>query len=388
MNIFKRGLAAVMLFLLATSCLNNKNENAVVITISNKAQLKSFRNSINSGKSDYYAILTTNIDLEGEEWTPIGINGNYPYKGVFNGNGKTIKNFKITSTEDNQGLFGYLEGGYISNLTVEDADITGGNYVGAICGKVFDDGYIYVCNVKSSTVTATGSYVGGIVGYAATSPLLNCYNDATITGVGSVGGVAGNSTSSTVTNCSNSGTITATSDYAGGVIGYAYSSYITSCYNEGTINGANYSGGVAGRISSTIAACYNTGAVSGAAGVGGVTGYATNFYTETTPTTIAACYNTGSISGSKDVGGVVGETISSTTLAGCYFTTGSASYGIGSLSSDEGTTSITLSDLNAISSDPILPSAIDNMNEAIMDEDASIGYRYTVGTTTPILKKK
>lgn len=103
--------------------------------------------SIGKGKytmSDNY-ILDANISLT-EEWTAIGDDDN-PFTGSFNGNGFTISNLKITSKTANYiGLFGYVEGGTIYNVTLSNVDINsaGGNgkHVGAIVAMCFD-GKIY-----------------------------------------------------------------------------------------------------------------------------------------------------------------------------------------------------------------------------------------------------
>ena len=64
--------------------------------ISNADDLKAFRELVNGGKADACAILIDNIDLENEEWTPIGSPGiggpgvtvsipSKPFKGIFDG---------------------------------------------------------------------------------------------------------------------------------------------------------------------------------------------------------------------------------------------------------------------------------------------------------------
>ena len=67
------------------------------------------------------AVLTTNIDLSGVAWTPIGSESNR-YTGTFDGAGHTISNLKVdNSSADYQGFVGYLEsGGAIQNLTLDE----------------------------------------------------------------------------------------------------------------------------------------------------------------------------------------------------------------------------------------------------------------------------
>ena len=187
------------------------------------------------------AVLTTNIDLGGADWTPIGSKSNR-YTGTFDGAGHTISNLKVdNSSADYQGFVGYLgSGGAIQNLTLDEScSVTGSYYVGGICGRNY-------------------------------GTIKNCYNSASVSGSMYVGGVCGSSASGTITNCANGGAVT-DGDYVGGVCGYNFST-IKNCYNTGTVSGAWYVGGVCGYNRSTIESCYNTGTVGGSSYVGGVCG--------------------------------------------------------------------------------------------------------------------
>ena len=199
------------------------------------------------------AVLTTNIDLGGADWTPIGSKSNR-YTGTFDGAGHTISNLKVdNSSADYQGFVGYLgSGGAIQNLTLDEScSVTGSYYVGGICGRNY-------------------------------GTIKNCYNSASVSGSMYVGGVCGSSASGIITNCANGGAVT-DGDYVGGVCGYNFST-IKNCYNTGTVSGAWNVGGVCGYNRSTIESCYNTGTVGGSSYVGGVCGY--NF----SKSTITKCY--------------------------------------------------------------------------------------------------
>ena len=196
------------------------------------------------------AVLTTNIDLGGAAWTPIGnfsANISNIYTGTFDGAGYTISNLKVdNSSADYQGFVGYLEsGGAIQNLTLdENCSVTGSDNVGGICG----DNY---------------------------GTIKNCYNSASVSGSRMyVGGICGSSTYGAITNCGNGGAVTSSSDYVGGVSGYNHkNSTIKNCYNTGTVSSSyDYVGGICGLNRSTIESCYNTGSVSGRRDVGGVCG--------------------------------------------------------------------------------------------------------------------
>ena len=52
--------------------------------------------------------LTSDIDLSGIDWTPIGIDYNHRYAGTFDGNGKTITGLTVTTSDQYAGLFGCI----------------------------------------------------------------------------------------------------------------------------------------------------------------------------------------------------------------------------------------------------------------------------------------
>lgn len=87
------------------------------------------------------------------------------FDGVFDGNGKKIKNLRIHQPgEDEVGLFASLEyGAKVKNLTVEGT-VTGRSRVGMICGTIYGKSQITGC--KSKGTVSGMSQVGGIVGQA------------------------------------------------------------------------------------------------------------------------------------------------------------------------------------------------------------------------------
>ena len=133
--------------------------------------------------------LTSNIDLGGMEWTPIG-NYDTPFEGVFNGNGHTISNFKITDELDYVGLFGYVEYGTITNLKITDytynldySDSWGEIYIGGLVASV-NYGNIEK-NYASGNITMLGGvnvFVGGLIGEAVDTSIKNSYTNGNITG--------------------------------------------------------------------------------------------------------------------------------------------------------------------------------------------------------------
>ena len=215
--------------------------------INTAAGLKWFRDKVNNAKNaanniedtKICAELTKDIDLSGEAWTPIGIGdafyaGTPSYSGTFDGKGHTIKNLSIdNSSAQYVGLFGYVYGGTIRNLTVSGS-VKGSEHTGGIAGGA--DGGTFencanLCVVQSDSTE--GGTTGGIIGFAYFGdPLIvrDCYNVGNITGR-NAGGIIGqcNNRLETIRNCYNAGTVTGTAN-AGAIIGIYSSDKISNCY--------------------------------------------------------------------------------------------------------------------------------------------------------------
>ena len=255
--------------------------------ISNQGQLRWFADKVNNGDTNINARLTKNITMDGTVWTPIGTTG-YPFKGTFDGKGFTISKLKCTNTSANYvGLFGYIYGGTVKNVTVTDSYMSGKDYVGGICGD----------------------NEGGI--------LQNCHTTGTVSGSNNVGGVCGYSYDGTVENCYNTGSVSGTGDRVGGVCGCIVRGKITGCTNSDTVSvsGNRYLGGIAGyAFNATVQRCFNSGAVTGNdLSTGGIVGYADN-------ATVQDCGNNGTVTradSSGDCGGIVG-TATAGSIQNCY----------------------------------------------------------------------
>ncbi len=155
-------------------------------------------------------ILTDNINLNNEEWTPIGDMPNM-FTGTFDGNGKTISGLSITSS--NQmfvGLFG-ASTGTVKNLHVSGKiDITSSSSLSAGIIAGMSVGTISSCYSSGSVnVTITGSedetaaVAGGIAGVNMDT-ISDCYSTGTVKAVGGIesnaGGIVGTN-QVTISNC-------------------------------------------------------------------------------------------------------------------------------------------------------------------------------------------
>ena len=142
-------------------------------------QLKLFRDAVNEGNSFAKATvkLTADIDLENEEWTPIGTQAN-AFAGIFDGGGHTVSNLYINQpSRSDVGFFGYTRDGEIRNLTIENADVTGYLDVGAVAGTPYTSKYTNI--TLAGTVKVEGySYVGGMLGKNAYADLTGLTVDA------------------------------------------------------------------------------------------------------------------------------------------------------------------------------------------------------------------
>ena len=82
-----------------------------VYEIDSIEKLKLFRDAVNAGHnfSGQTVKLTQSIDLQDEEWTPIG-RSDAVFAGTFDGGGNTVSNLTITkelsNTADNNGKIG------------------------------------------------------------------------------------------------------------------------------------------------------------------------------------------------------------------------------------------------------------------------------------------
>lgn len=249
--------------------------------INTAAELAYFAKSVNDGKwyDGEYIILKNNINLNNQEWTPIGNHSN-SFRGNFDGRNHTVTGMRISnSSADYVGLFGectkFNVNSAIKNITVKDSVICGENIVGAIVGYAKE---INIENCRSIGNTINGKTdVGGIcgkIGGYSVGKVSQCYNSSKVTGRGRVGGIAG--MGGIAENCLNTGEIMiinkAYKSAGGGIFGIfddtTASASITACVNLGKVSGGESFGGIVGSTDSKstghISNCYyNMDAITG-----------------------------------------------------------------------------------------------------------------------------
>lgn len=254
-------------------------------------------------------MLVNDIDLSGySNWNGIGNSYSWAaFKGIFDGNGYTISNLKITGkqsdTDYDGGLFAYINGGAeIRNLTIKNANISGDNLsAGALAGRA-DSVTIKNVAVIGGSISATEGSVGGLIGnvksYGNAEDVLiencystanvSCYSPANINGDNNVGGLFGEF-AGTIKESYSAGTVTYKGNYeyvnVGGLVGKIGDSIILNSYSTANVNGglAKSAGGFIGAADTNysndtfiLQNCWSSGKVTGDNNCGGFLGLINN----------------------------------------------------------------------------------------------------------------
>ena len=294
------------------------DEDSKTVTIKSGKLLAALAEAVNGGKdyNGYTIKLTKNLDLNGNEWTPIGQKNGNKFKGTFDGQGYVVTGLKISEAKADAfdgyvAFFGGTDGATIKNLTVAGS-VTGKEAAG-IVGKGVNT-TLENCHNKA-TITATESKAAGIVASLDKGTLKNCTNSGAITTKGAwpaAGIVAWCNPNAAIENCQNFGDVTVTgigdTSQAGGICGnLGSSSVVKNCINSGRIS-ASLAGGVAGRAKGAdaqqiqIVNFTNTGSIVASNIAGGVVGDAQN------GVKAENCTISGTVSGTNAAGGIFGTT--------------------------------------------------------------------------------
>ena len=335
--------------------------------IATGSQLAYFAERVNAGEygekyAGTYFELTSDIDLGGKEWDPIGdtvsalILGGKDYlvfAGNFDGKGYTIKNLTIGTeaspcSGDVCGLFGATSG-TIEDVVLENVSI---NYIGekysnayyfrmagALVGYSMGD--IVNCTVTGLDMKAgsDGSYVtlnsiGGLVGMQDGDTTVSHSRVSgkieETTKKGNVGGFVGTLVKgSSAKYCGADVSVEVTGNgrgiAVGGFVGIGNGvttdeTLIENCYATGNITGAEYAGGFVGNISGlNISNCYAKGNVSNGfvgASFMGTDAASNNYYG-----TVKNCYATGLVSdiSSFAYAFAMQDTMKRSTIQNCYY---------------------------------------------------------------------
>ena len=170
-------------------------------------------------------------------------------------------------------MFGSADGAYIDNVIIENVNIKGDRYVGALVGKAFSI-TITNCGVIGGTVEGNAA-VGGLVGHIDSSDITTSYVEL--------------------------GLVKANVSDAGGFIGEAYNTDVSRSYSKTDVE-TDVRGGVftACNTYSNIENSFAIGEVIGRTGVGGFSG-------RNVATTISKSYSSAKVTGTTSVGAFIGE---------------------------------------------------------------------------------
>lgn len=313
--------------------------------IGTAAQLAWFADAVNSGSRSACAVLTADIDLNGQEWTPIANGGiNNGYTGTFDGQGHVIHGICVTTgvSSHPQGLFGIIaRTGTVRNVKAAGRILVRqSSGAGLIAGE--NNGVLYNCE--------------------ASAFLKNSYNaGSTGSSVGNIGGIAGHMAAGYIENCRAYGLFLANPEsydegylvnssmlcQIGGIVGgmgaaqekdgclvrYCENHLQIDCYTftYGNSSPCGYAiGGIVGGSGiGKVRECVNRAAVTGGYDVGGIVGSATPG--EGASFSAAYVENRGTVrsgsstAGGRGAGGILGK-------AGSEKTTGGSSQYVGDVS--------------------------------------------------------
>jgi len=203
--------------------------------VCNITMLQAMRNDLSSNY-----ILTHNIDASetlnwngGLGFEPIG-NFTTKYNGKFNGQGYAITGLTINHPSiDFVGLFGAISNtAIITNVGMLSSNFMGKRNTGGLVGHSLG---LIRNSYNKGAISATGVYLGGIVGYMAGGSIIDCYNTGNINGLQAVGGIAGYQAGS-IGNTYNTGSIFGSNINIGGLVGSNFGS-ISNSFSMGNVDG-------------------------------------------------------------------------------------------------------------------------------------------------------
>ena len=274
------------------------------IAVTNRAGLAAITNDL----TGIYG-LGADIDLAGENWTPIGNSDYTAFSGTIYGQGHVISGLTVdTDGGSYAGLFGYLYGATIMDVTLANPVVSGGTYTapfagyarestvigcavegaevsatadqsGLFFGEVAGGSEVTDCRASGSLSTTSG-YAGGFVGREHNSSFARCFalGDVSSTGGSNLGGFIGcvEDDPSAFSECFACGSVEAAGDSVGGFAGFVGDApAFSDCYSLVATKGRNYVGGFAGQTSyceGTFTRCYAAGTTVGSSEVGGFVG--------------------------------------------------------------------------------------------------------------------
>ena len=172
-------------------------------------------------------VLAADVDMTGLTW-PLVSKGNGAddvYSGTFNGNGHTISNLTVTTSEDVKDYAGFIRRGQdcvVQDVTFKNLNVTAkGNVAGGIIGTANGSTIVRNCHVVGGSVKGNGGATGGInygeitACYWDMDDVTYGYYKTTDSGKEGVseGKISGDNWDAVITTMNNALASTGTSDY-------------------------------------------------------------------------------------------------------------------------------------------------------------------------------
>ena len=299
------------------------------LAVNTGAPLKRFLNAEGT------VVLLSDVDMTGvEQYLPVGT-ADFPFEGIFDGQGFAVKNIAFTTdvtSQLNAALFGCLKGTVRNLIVGAEGDvwtITGkcaaGTSVAGVASTAVEGAVIENCtnnvsfDFQAEDTKDVLASIAGIAGDVKGLAVTGCTNNADIhvkdlanTGNGGKGlqlaGIVGYARASTaVSACINNGDLSAPAGRGGGIVATLDGSTVKNCTNNGTIEddkfgkyagndsayGYKRMGGLVGGTSGTTSVedCTNNGTVITYVGcrTGGFVGHNSG--------NLSGCVNNGNIFG-------------------------------------------------------------------------------------------
>ena len=295
---------------------NGKQESPYII--STPSDLLELMTDVNThiapdGYFNCYFKLNDDIDISDIKLSPIG-DFTYPFKGTFDGNGKSIQGLDINlNSIDYVGLFGVLNStARVENLAVYGS-VIGFSEVGGIAG--FNYGEIANCkscvSVRSSNDMSSMD-IGGICGYNRGHISGSYFFGDIVTQGLNTGGIVGvNGEDGQIISCFNVGDVTSNYYCVGGISGHN-DGIIEQCFNNADIKGYSTVGGIVGTNIGRVAYSYNTALISATDKIaGGLCG--------SNDGELNSCYSAGAVSAKNTNGGICGYNAPEGVLENCFY---------------------------------------------------------------------
>ena len=153
--------------------------------ISTPDALRWVAKQVNSGNKAMNLRITADLDLGGENWTPIG-NDTHMFEGNVDGGFHTISNMVVDHQEPGAGLFGTVSKGTIRDLYIDEScSVTGVKYAGGLIGHTYGSNTVNIIQVGvMCDVTCVGEAAAGLVGNANSGGICHidrCFTTGAIT---------------------------------------------------------------------------------------------------------------------------------------------------------------------------------------------------------------